>query len=86
MQEAVHNSLPILEEIIALTEQDEDETVKKEISKRRTRVSAPGLEELKKEVGREIWGASKVMSSRNQSRCADSKQIIYSSLAYTTRS
>jgi superkiller protein 3 len=65
MQEAVHNSLPILEEIIALTEQDEDETVKKEISKRRTRMNAPGLEELKKEVGREIWGASKVMSSRN---------------------
>jgi len=61
-QEAVHNSLPIFEEIIALTEKDEDETVKKEIDKRRTRLGAFGLEELKREVGREVWGASKVMS------------------------
>jgi superkiller protein 3 len=62
-QEAVHNSLPILEEIIALVEKDEDETVRKEIDKRRTRMNGPGLEELKKEVGREIWGASKVKLS-----------------------
>jgi superkiller protein 3 len=66
IQEAVHNSLPVLEEIIALTEEDEDEAVKKEIDKRRLRIGGPGPEEVRKEVGREVWGISKVMSS-NQS-------------------
>jgi hypothetical protein len=37
--------------------------LRKEIDKRRTCMNGPGLEELKKEVGREIWGASKVKLS-----------------------
>jgi len=60
IQEAVHNSLPVLEEIITLTEQDEEETLKKEVDKRRMRLGASGPEELRKEVGREIWGSSNV--------------------------
>lgn len=61
-QEAIHNSLPILEEIVALIEKDEDEMLQKEIDKRRQRLNAPRLEELKKEVEREILGTSKAMS------------------------
>jgi superkiller protein 3 len=58
----MHNSLPTLEEIVALTEKDEEENLKREIDKRKTRLGAAGPEELKKEVGREVWGTSKVMS------------------------
>lgn len=60
IQEAVHNSLPVLEEIIIMTEKDEEETLKKEVDKRRMRLGAAGPEELKKEVGREVWGSSQV--------------------------
>jgi superkiller protein 3 len=59
-QEAVHNSLPIILEIMALVEKDEDETFKRELDKRRLRLNALGPEELKKEVEREVWGTSKV--------------------------
>jgi superkiller protein 3 len=59
-QEAVHNSLPILEEIITLTEKDEDETIKKEVDKRRMRLGASAPEELKKEINIEVLGSSKV--------------------------
>src|SRR5882762_9888108 len=59
-QEAVHNSLPIILEIMALAENDEDETFKRELDKRRLRLNALGPEELKKEVEREVWGTSKV--------------------------
>ena len=61
-QEAIHNSLPILEEIVALIEKDEHEMLQKEIDKRRQRLNAPRLEELKKEVEREILGTSKALS------------------------
>jgi superkiller protein 3 len=56
----LHNSLPILLEIMALVEKDEDETFKRELDKRRLRLNALGPEELKKEVEREVWGTSKV--------------------------
>ena len=59
IQEAVYNSLPILEEIVILIEKDEDETVKKEIDKRRQRLGASIGEELVKEVVRERLGTSK---------------------------
>lgn len=60
IQACIHNTLPILEEIIALIEKDEDEMVKKEVDKRRMRLGAAGPEELRKDVGREVWGSSKV--------------------------
>jgi superkiller protein 3 len=60
---AIHDSLPVLEEIVNLTEKDEEEVVKREVEKRRMRLGASGPEKLKKEVGREVWGGSKVRSS-----------------------
>lgn len=59
-QNAVHNSLPILEEIVRLLESHEEETLKKEVEKRRTRLGAAGPEQLKKEIGIDIWSGSQV--------------------------
>ena len=63
-QSAVHNSLAILEEMVALLEQDEADQLKREVEKRRTRLGAAGPEQLRKEVGREIWSTSKVRMLR----------------------
>ncbi|KAG6829553.1 hypothetical protein H0H92_004222 [Tricholoma furcatifolium] len=57
-QTAVHHSLPHIEEVVRLVEIQEEETAKKEVEKRRTRLGAPSLEILKNEVGREVWGTS----------------------------
>jgi superkiller protein 3 len=43
-----------------LIERDEEEVMKKEIDKRRMRLGAEGPEQLRKDVGREVWGSSKV--------------------------
>ncbi|KAJ7497133.1 TPR-like protein [Mycena latifolia] len=59
-QAAVHNTLPVLEEIIAIVEHDEDDAYAKEVAKRRTRLGAASPEQLRKEVGVEIWGPSRL--------------------------
>ncbi|KAG6854057.1 hypothetical protein C0991_011035 [Blastosporella zonata] len=61
-QTAIHHSLPHIEEIVQLVEVQEEETLRKEVDKRRTRLGAPSLEILKNEVGREIWGPSRLPS------------------------
>ena len=60
VQVSIHNSLPILEEIVSLTEFDEEEKIKKEVDRRRMRLGASRPEILKAEVGREIWESSTV--------------------------
>ena len=60
MQTAVHNSLPIIEEIISLTERGEEVVIKNEFDKRRTRLGGPSPEQLKKDIGVEMWGTSRV--------------------------
>jgi len=62
-QNAVHRSLSIIEEIVNLLETQEEDTMKKEVEKRRTRLGAGGPEIIKNEVGREIWSASMVSFS-----------------------
>ncbi|KAJ7647495.1 superkiller protein 3 [Roridomyces roridus] len=57
-QVAVHNTLPVLEEIMAIVETAEEEAFTKEVAKRRTRLGAASPEQLRKEVGIEIWGPS----------------------------
>jgi len=59
-QTAIHNSLSVLEQLIALLESYEDQYLKKEVEKRRTRLGASPPEKLKKEVGMEIWATSRV--------------------------
>lgn len=58
IQVAIHNTLPVLEEIVQLLETDEDERMKKEFDKRRMRLGAPKPEILKKEVQQEMLGES----------------------------
>ena len=59
-QASIHNSLPILEELVAIYEKEEDTKAKIEIEKRRTRLGAPPLEQLRKDVALEIVSVSKV--------------------------
>jgi superkiller protein 3 len=59
-QTAIHNSLPILEQLITLLEAHEDQYLKKEVEKRRTRLTSSPQDQLKNEVGMEIWGTSRV--------------------------
>ncbi|KAF8170200.1 superkiller protein 3 SKI3 [Mycena galopus ATCC 62051] len=59
-QAAVHNTLPVLEEIVRIVEKDEDDAYTKEVAKRRTRLGAASPEQLRKEVGVEIWGPSQL--------------------------
>ena len=64
MQSAVHNSLPVLEEIVDLLERDEVESVKKEVENRRQRLGETrGPEQLRKAVEFEVLGASQVRFS-----------------------
>lgn len=60
VQVAVHNSLPIIEEIILLIERDEDVFTKNEFDKRRTRLGGPSPGQLRKDIGVEVWGTSRV--------------------------
>ncbi|KAJ1304710.1 hypothetical protein OPQ81_005849 [Rhizoctonia solani] len=60
IQEAMANSLPVLEEIVSLVERSEEEAYLKEVERRRTRLNAGTQQEVQNEVGRDIWGASKL--------------------------
>ncbi|KAG8761021.1 Superkiller protein 3 [Serendipita sp. 396] len=62
IQSAIYNSLPIVQEIIQLTEQFEQNLITQQIQARRTRIDAPPLEQLKVIVKREVWSASKLES------------------------
>jgi superkiller protein 3 len=59
-QMAMQDSLPVLEEIVSLAEKDEEEIITREVDKRRMRLGASGPEQLKREVGREVWATSQV--------------------------
>ncbi|KAG6334505.1 hypothetical protein ID866_4588 [Astraeus odoratus] len=61
-QVAIDNSLPVIQEIISLTEQGEETFIRVEYDKRRTRLGAPPPDQLKKEIGLEVWKTSKLPS------------------------
>ncbi|KIJ67566.1 hypothetical protein HYDPIDRAFT_174010 [Hydnomerulius pinastri MD-312] len=61
-QTAIYDSLPVIEEIITLVEKDEEVFIKNEFDKRRTRLGGPSPDQLKKDIGLEVWGASKLPS------------------------
>ena len=60
VQVSVYNSLPTLEEIVTLTEADEEEKIRKEVDRRRMGLGVSRPEEIKVEVGREVWETSTV--------------------------
>lgn len=59
-QSAIHNSLPVIEEIVLIVENRDNSVFAKEVEKRRQRLGAAGPEAVKREVGKEVWGSSKV--------------------------
>ncbi|KAJ7188466.1 TPR-like protein [Mycena filopes] len=59
-QAVVHNNLPVLDEVVRITEEDEEDAYTKEVAKRRTRLGAASPEQLRKEVGVEVWGPSQL--------------------------
>ncbi|KAH7923951.1 TPR-like protein [Leucogyrophana mollusca] len=65
-QAAIHNSLPTIEEIIALTQIYEEGTIKSEFDKRRTRLGGPSPDQLRKDIGKEVWGSSELPSLYNE--------------------
>jgi len=52
------DSLELYDSLIELLEKEEESTFKSEFDKRRTRLGASPPEELKKEIGQEIWSSS----------------------------
>jgi len=56
----MHDSLPILEEIVALLETEEEEIIGSEIKNRRMRLNAPPVEEIEREVWRQVYASSQV--------------------------
>ena len=59
-QTAIQNSLPILESITSIIEKEEGNYMAREVDQRRKRINAGGPEQVKREVGMEIWSSSKV--------------------------
>ena len=72
-QTAIHNSLPVIEEIISLTEQNEEGFIKTEFDRRRTRLGASQPDQLKKEIGLEVWRTSKVGSTYHRCHLANTR-------------
>ncbi|KAI0644651.1 TPR-like protein [Trametes meyenii] len=66
IQEAVHNSLPVLEELVAIYEQVEEASTHSEVSKRRTRLGAPPLEQIRRDVTLEILTSSQLPRLYNE--------------------
>ena len=59
-QEAMHNGFHILQEILKLTQAQEEERFEKEVERRRMRIGAAGPEAVRREVGLEMFSASEV--------------------------
>ncbi|KAG2153913.1 superkiller protein 3 [Suillus clintonianus] len=65
-QSAIHNSLDVYEELISLTEREEEMFMKSEFDKRRTRLGGPKPEQLRKDIGIEVWHSSKLPALYNE--------------------
>jgi superkiller protein 3 len=60
IQTAIHDSFPILEEVVSIVEAEEQARFAKEFSARRTRLGAPKPTIIRRELDREICGSSMV--------------------------
>ncbi|KAH9858634.1 TPR-like protein [Lenzites betulinus] len=60
VQSAVHNSLPVLEELVSIYEQQENSFAQNEIIKRRTRLGAPPLDQIQRDVTLEVLSSSQL--------------------------
>jgi len=64
-QDAIHNGFRVLQKVLSLTESQEEDNSKREIERRRTRLGAAGLEQIKKEVYLEVSAKSQVGPHRD---------------------
>ncbi|KAG7088368.1 hypothetical protein E1B28_012371 [Marasmius oreades] len=60
IQIALHDALTVLEEMIELVEQQEENYMRKEFERRRTRLGAGTPEQIRQAIGREVWGSSRL--------------------------
>ncbi|OSD01253.1 TPR-like protein [Trametes coccinea BRFM310] len=60
VQSAVHNTLPVLEELVSLYEQEEESFTQSEIAKRKTRLNAPPTDQIRREVTLEVLADSQL--------------------------
>ncbi|KAI0356305.1 TPR-like protein [Trametes cingulata] len=60
IQSAAHNSLPILEELVSIYEQEENNVAQSEIGKRRQRLGAPPVDQIIRDVTLEVLASSKL--------------------------
>ncbi|KAH9895045.1 TPR-like protein [Cubamyces lactineus] len=60
IQLAIHNSLPVLEELVSLYEEEEQGVIQSEISKRRTRLNAPPADQIQRDVTLEVLSTSQL--------------------------
>ncbi|KIK67005.1 hypothetical protein GYMLUDRAFT_37036 [Collybiopsis luxurians FD-317 M1] len=60
VQQAIYSSLTVIEEIIAILERDEEIYFKREFEKRRTRLNAGSPDQIRREIGCEVWGSSRL--------------------------
>lgn len=65
-QSAIHNSLPVLEELVSIHEKHEQGVQRDEISKRRTRLNGPSLETIQRDVALEILSISQLPHLYNE--------------------
>ncbi|KAF9451265.1 protein prenylyltransferase [Macrolepiota fuliginosa MF-IS2] len=66
VQQAIYNELLTLEEMVELVEKQESAYTEKEVERRRTRLGAGGPEQIRKEVGREVWAQSHLLKLYDQ--------------------
>ncbi|KAJ3553260.1 hypothetical protein NM688_g3709 [Phlebia brevispora] len=59
-QTLIQDSLPIFEELVSIYEKDEETRFTKEVDNRRKRIDARDPEQVRKEVGLELWVPSKL--------------------------
>ncbi|KAG2355063.1 hypothetical protein BDR07DRAFT_1304231 [Suillus spraguei] len=64
-QSAIYNSLDVYEELVSLIEREEEMFIKSEFDKRRTRLGGPKPEQLRKDIGIEVWHSSKLPTLYN---------------------
>ncbi|KAF9071064.1 TPR-like protein [Rhodocollybia butyracea] len=62
VQVAVYNSLIVIEELVAIIEREEETFIRKEFEKRRTRLNAGPPDQIRKQIGCEVWGNSRLPS------------------------
>ncbi|PIL34098.1 hypothetical protein GSI_03809 [Ganoderma sinense ZZ0214-1] len=65
-QSAIHNSLPVLEELVSIYEKHEQGVRRDEVSKRRTRLNGPPLEQIQRDVALEILSISQLPRLYNE--------------------